>query len=296
MARRQKWKQIAGNWQIGTNILQTNNVGGPTRIYTVLPFSDFHLETSFTMRSVQTGANTGGEAKIIFSDADKNENYRVDFMGDGMCRVTVHPIYHATPLSIAPNLPYHVRLTVKKHFLSLDVNDMRMFEGIQLGKNSDCRVGFGTYQASVSFSKPIITPFITKQCFVIMKYDDVRDFLYEDVLIPSLLNHKTFNFQVVRADKLLTAGKITEEIDERLKNADLVIADITDDNPNVFYELGLAHAYRRHAILLKQKTGEKHLKIPFDIKDFRVHPYDFSRKGFAELKRKLPTIITNATQ
>jgi hypothetical protein len=296
MARRQKWTPISGNWQIGANIVQTNNVGGPTRIYTVVPFSDFHLETSFTMRSVQTGANTGGEAKIIFSDADRSENYRVDFMGSGMCRVAVHPIYHATPLSIVPNSSYRVRLSVKNHFLSLDVNDMRMFTQIQLGKNSDRRVGLGTFQASVSFSEPKITPFITKQCFVVMKYDNVRDFLYEEVLVPCLINHKTFNFEVVRADKLLTVGKITEEIDERLKNANLVIAEITDDNPNVFYELGLAHAYHRHAILLKQKTKEKHLKIPFDINDFRVHPYDFSRKGFAELKQKLPAIISNATQ
>jgi hypothetical protein len=49
----------------------------------------------------------------------------------------------------------------------------------------------------------------------------------------------------------------------------------------------------RHAILLKQKTAGKHLKNPFDIKGFRVHAYDFSHKGFAELKRKLPAIITH---
>jgi hypothetical protein len=273
-----------------------NNIGGPTRIYTVLPSPDFHLETSFTIRSVQTGANAGGEAKIIFSDADKNENYRVDFIGVGMCRVTAHPISYSTPLSIAPNLPYRVRLTVKQHLLPLDVNNMRIFKEIQFGKISDGRVGLGSFQASVSSSKPIITPFITKQCFVVMKYDDVRDFLYEEVLTPSLINHRKYNFDVVRADKLLTAGKITEEIDERLRNADLVIADITDDNPNVFYELGLAHAYMRHAILLKQRITGKRLKIPFDINDFRVHPYQFSPKGFEDLKRKLPEIITNATQ
>lgn len=293
---RRKWNAISGNWQIGANIRQLNNVGGPTRIYAVSPFSDFHLETSFTVRSVQTGATAGGEAKIIFSDADKNEDYRVDFIGVGICRVTVRPVSYATPLSIVPNSPYRVRLTVKKNFLSVYVNDRRIFSEIQFGKDSDRRVGLGTYEASVSFTKPTITPFISKKCFVAMKYDDVRNFLYEEVIAPALENHRKFNFKVVRADKLLTARKITEEIDQELRSADLVIADISNDNPNVFYELGFAHACGRHAILLKERIPTKRLEIPFDIKHFRVHGYRFSPDGFNELKRKLPEIITNATQ
>ena len=290
-----KWKPISGSWQITRDLLsQTNDVGGPTCICTELGFSDFNISTSFTVKSVQKDGN-GGEAKMIFSDADKNELYRVDFMGRfNLCRVTMGGLQALTPFHMIANAQNSVRLSVKRNFLSLRVNGMRIFRDmLQFGKISDGKIGLGTYQASVSFTMPIITPYLTKNCFIVMQFDDVRDFLYEDVITPVLNNHPDFAIVFHRADKLLTAGKITAEIDDRVQNADLIIADITGDNPNVFYELGLAHAAGRNVILLKQKVPGKRLRIPFDIKDFRVHTYRFSSGGFADLKRKLPQIITN---
>jgi hypothetical protein len=52
--------------------------------------------------------------------------------------------------------------------------------------------------------------------------------------------------------------------------ADLVVADLTDGNPNVYYELGLAHALRKRVILLTQEAAA----LPFDLRAYRVVEYD----------------------
>jgi gamma-glutamylcyclotransferase (GGCT)/AIG2-like uncharacterized protein YtfP len=73
-------------------------------------------------------------------------------------------------------------------------------------------------------------------------------------------------YRLVRADELTDPGMITQQIIDRLLNADLVIADLTDDNPNVFYELAARHATGKPVI----QVADASAPIPFDLKDFRT--------------------------
>lgn len=287
-----EWHDIAGTWLRKDGTISQTGLEGATRTYVELDMTDFILETSFILDE-----GKDGEAKIIFSDADKNEDYRIDFIsGLNLCRITAGGIPVATLLHVAKNIEYHVKVTVKRNFISVKVNGMNLFSNFQFGKRSDGKVGLGTFQAKVTFTEPTFREFVSKKCFVIMPFDEKRDFLYETVIKPSLANHPIFAFEYSRADKLLTIGKITEEIDEKIKETDLIIADISEDNRNVYYELGIAHSSGKKVILLKQKVEGKPLDLPFDIKDFRTHPYEFSTEGFASLKERLKLIITNALQ
>ena len=65
-------------------------------------------------------------------------------------------------------------------------------------------------------------------------------------------------------------GSIQESIQEKLLEANLVIADISDFNPNVMYELGCAHALKK-AVLLVTRHGQE---IPFDLMGHLVFVYD----------------------
>src|SRR5207302_1901064 len=65
----------------------------------------------------------------------------------------------------------------------------------------------------------------------------------------------------VRADKIAEAGMITTQIIQHLIDDAIVVADLTDSNPNVFYELAIRHSFRRPVIQLIQ-VGQK---IPFDV-------------------------------
>jgi len=73
-----------------------------------------------------------------------------------------------------------------------------------------------------------------------------------------------------RSDKITQPGRIDSKIIDCLMKSDLVIADLTDQNPNVFYELAVRHALQKPVILVQQ-AGQK---IPFDVSAQRVIRFD----------------------
>jgi len=77
-------------------------------------------------------------------------------------------------------------------------------------------------------------------------------------------------YEVIRADKISEPGIITHQILQHIVDAPLVIADLTERNPNVFYELALRHAIRKPLIQLIKK-GEL---IPFDVAATRIIQFD----------------------
>jgi hypothetical protein len=94
-------------------------------------------------------------------------------------------------------------------------------------------------------------------------------------------------YKCVRADELDRPGIITSQIIECLVNYDLVIADLTDLNPNVFYELAIRHAVNKHVILLA-KNGTR---IPFDIRQDRVIFYSLDPDDLENAKNKLKRFV-----
>jgi len=76
-----------------------------------------------------------------------------------------------------------------------------------------------------------------------------------------------------RADEIAMPGRITDQIIEAIRSADLLIADLSDTNPNVMYELGLAHTMGKPAIIITQDLHSS----PFDVRHFRMILYDRSR-------------------
>lgn len=108
--------------------------------------------------------------------------------------------------------------------------------------------------------------------FVVMKFDEPYNSLYEKVIIPIC---DKCGYKAVRGDDVHRPGIILQDIISEIQEADIVIAEITPVNANVFYELGYAHALKKHTILLAERGNE----LPFDIRSYRVIFYDNSIKG-----------------
>ena len=106
--------------------------------------------------------------------------------------------------------------------------------------------------------------------FVLMPFEEEFDFVYNDFLKPVFESLEDAEFQVTRADDIGNQRSILNDIVVQIAQSDLVIADLTGCNPNVFYELGLAHALRRPVILLTQDIED----VPFDLKTYRTLEYD----------------------
>jgi nucleoside 2-deoxyribosyltransferase len=77
------------------------------------------------------------------------------------------------------------------------------------------------------------------------------------------------DFQVTRVDKLNSVDRIDNTILEHLNNSDLVIADMSEHNPNAFYEMGYRQALGKPLIpIIEEET-----KIPFDVANLRTISY-----------------------
>jgi len=90
--------------------------------------------------------------------------------------------------------------------------------------------------------------------------------------------------QCMRADEIAKPGIITDQIMQAISDADVVIADLTGNNPNVMYELGYAHALTKMTVILTQSVKES----PFDVAAMRQIVYDRSRL----MKDCLPRLAT----
>lgn len=92
--------------------------------------------------------------------------------------------------------------------------------------------------------------------------------------------------------KLNRPGPIMTQILQKMAGADVVIFDLTGGNPNVFYELGIAHLAKGSdkVILLKQESSE----VPFDVQGYRFLPY--TADGLKSLHPRLMEHVKAAAQ
>jgi len=284
------WSKDSGDWTIkGKKLVQTATEG-LTRCYQTVGDTDYIA--SFQVNLIKARRGNTGEAKFIFSDAEVGEDYRVDFLyAYQACRIRAKGWDYRMPLELTVGVAHLIRILVKGNMLSVCVDGMPIINAFQFGKRSNGIVGLGTWEASAEFKEVSIAPLEQKKCFVIMPFDEKRNFLYEAVIKPTLVSHPRILFDVIRADESLTVGKISEEIGHHIDKADLVIADISEVNANVYYELGYSHARSRKAVLLVQKTPGEKLSIPFDIQDFRCHSYSFTKEGLAKLQKHLARLV-----
>ena len=135
-----------------------------------------------------------------------------------------------------------------------------------------------------------------KKCFVVSPIgqdgSDIRsnaDKLFKYVIKPVC---EACDFEPVRVDQLNDANSITQTIIESLDSADLVIADMTGHNPNVFYEMGYRARTKKPMIHLKKK-GES---LPFDVNTIRTLEYDLTDlDSVEEVKDRLKKTIESFT-
>lgn len=80
------------------------------------------------------------------------------------------------------------------------------------------------------------------------------------------------NWKVIRADQETSPDSITQGVVRRIIESDLIVVDLTSHNPNVFYELAIAHCYRKPVVLMAA-VGTP---MPFDVADQRTIFYELT--------------------
>jgi hypothetical protein len=129
---------------------------------------------------------------------------------------------------------------------------------------------------------------MTKQdryCFVAMPFRPELNFFF--LYLKRHLEER-FSLHVERGDAKVLTRPLMDKIREQILRADLIIGDVTGANPNVFYELGLAHASGKPVIFLTQDPPEQ---APVDIRPFEFIRYDLGQHE--ELLARLNNAVRN---
>ena len=148
----------------------------------------------------------------------------------------------------------------------------------------------GTIKPSRTLSQHARPREFLETCFVMMPFGSWFDRYYQEIYITAI---KDAGFEPVRADELFSTGSVVEQIWEQILKAKVLLADLTDKNANVFYELGLAHAARKPVVFTARKVED----IPFDLRHLRVLIYETQEPNWSEtLKRNLTDFLKNAAK
>ncbi|WP_143463237.1 hypothetical protein [Levilactobacillus enshiensis] len=111
----------------------------------------------------------------------------------------------------------------------------------------------------------------------------------ESVIVP-VLNEK--GFEVNNPMESTESGSIGKDIINKIVDSDLVIANLTNQNPNVMYELALRHATNKPLVMIIR--SDQINQLPFDIQDQRVVTYDDTLFGLDSFKENLSEHISSA--
>ena len=183
--------------------------------------------------------------------------------------------------------PYNLEVIVRGAVIILHV------DGVEIGKytlaapslpGQPCGI-FCLGHNTIRF-KNVLVEANQPKAFVVMQFQTAEyEALFRDVIDPIC---KAEGLYAYRADSTYLPGLIIEDIKEQISEARVIIAEITPQNPNVYYEVGYADALNKPIILISdRKEGLK----PFGVRAYRTIFYDNSIGGKNQIENDLRTYI-----
>lgn len=121
--------------------------------------------------------------------------------------------------------------------------------------------------------------------FVLMPFIATLKPIYDDHIKKVA---ETLNLSVARADDFFSQNSIMHEVWSAISLAKILIADCTGKNPNVFYEIGLAHAIGKPVVLITQNADD----VPFDLRHRRYILYAYTPPGMKIFENMLSSTIS----
>jgi hypothetical protein len=177
--------------------------------------------------------------------------------------------------------------------LRIDCNDDQITlseGGVRLIQVSDAALehgqwGFRTWGTVARFkiAKVVFRP----KCFVIMPFAEE----FEGVFAVISATLAEYGIDCVRSDNRAISAPIMDDVKKQIRNADLVLVDLTGKNPNVYYEAGLADAWGRKWIVLAQSADD----VTFDMRQIRFIRYQNRMGGDTQLAANLRRAIEATT-
>lgn len=181
------------------------------------------------------------------------------------------------PESVLPHKTYRLKLTFTGSQLTLFENDVQQLvvldESYQVGQ-----CGLMTWKTRARFDNVRLVRAKPK-AFVIMPFASELNFVHR-VIAQTV---ERYDIDCVRADEIAVSRPIMDDVKAQIAEADLVIVDFTGKNPNVYYEAGLADAWKKDWIVIAQSPDD----MTFDVRHIRSIRYSNTMGADQQLERDL---------
>ena len=182
---------------------------------------------------------------------------------------------YKTPEKLVSANPLEIPSEIEKSEFELFECTEDLLDKIRIAHFSRTKKSF----LELSFTKP------QKQIFVIMKFGDrLMDSAYQGVIKPLI---KEFGYRPIRIDEVEDSGKISDQIFETIASSKYVLADLSGERPNCYYETGFAHALGKEIILCIRKEE----KIHFDLSHNRFIVWETEADLRQSLKKRLKMLL-----
>lgn len=172
---------------------------------------------------------------------------------------------------------YRLRVTFNGGQIVLYENDVQQLllrdDSFALGQ-----VGLRTFRTRARFDNVVVRREVPT-CFLIMPFATELDFVHR--VIADVVG--SFGIRCIRADEVYLSRPVMEDVKQMIAGADLVICDFTGRNPNVYYEAGLADAWRKDWIVLSQTSED----MTFDVRHIRSIRYSNTMGADIRLREEL---------
>jgi hypothetical protein len=283
------WLPIRGRWEIGdTGPIYLGNEKAPEKTPGVIA-SNRLLRIGACRVKIRLASGTGESAGIVIGYVAQERSYVYAELGGQNSAYVLgefspgrgwDPLVKVGKREILlPDHEYLLRLRLQGQEVRVWVDDVPVIEyrfpnsligNVGLLGYGDGPTSFTEFQASDE--RPVV--------FVAMAFQEPFETLYREVIQKQA---EEAGFQANKIDEKPGPGVIFQDMQQAIERADVVIAEVSPSNPNVFYEIGYAHALNKPTILLARRGSE----LPFDIRSYRVVFYDDTIGGKPEVERSL---------
>jgi hypothetical protein len=202
-------------------------------------------------------------------------------------KVLAGPIWQARqwigrPSSVFKNKQYRLKLEFNGSQIAFFENDVQQLvvvdDSYQIGQ-----CGLAAWKTRARFDNVCIRK-DTPKAFVIMPFASELDFVHK-VIADTV---EDYGIECVRADQIAISRPVMDDVKAQIAAADLVIVDFTGKNPNVYYEAGLADAWKKDWIVVAQNSED----MTFDVRHIRSIRYTNTMGADQKLATDLGNALT----
>lgn len=290
------WAPLAGNWSFDG---RSANYLGPEekRDPVGLALSADRLRQGSLQVAVRLDRPIEGSGRLVFGYDSSGRNYFSIGIG-GYDRAYVLDEFvqgrgwgglalEGSIRNIREKGDIALRVDLRGQRVRLTVDDVTVIERNLPHPLRGDQVGVFAWGASPVAFSAFTTAASSPRAFVIMQFTEPFNSFFCHVIHPVA---KRAGLEAFRATDVYKPGIILEDILRDILESEVIIAEISSGNPNVFYELGYAHALGKQTILLADRATAQ---LPFDIRGYRVIFYENTIKGKPEVEKELEEHLKN---